>query len=451
MMGKTIFKMGLIFFVFLISSNIFACKIENVSGSDKTSRKEKAKIVKKAGLRISVAAIKEMNPIYGLGGVNKVVKKYETLLCKKLNSAEFKEKHPGIKIRVVKTDFKGYYSTCNPSPSCLEILQKTIDKLPQVSFPGSEILQVSTAMGKNFKEAFMVPRIKQILGFYEPPLHEFIDKKMTEALEKATKQADGGVLDPQSSAFKNKLLLNLERYRSQGVAAVSEEFRELAQVLDMMEVPFFDSSNIEDSFTNALQEKTRPGRHGYSASTLSTGDDFFSVIKYKNEVVKIIGGDVRGLGYTNMATRLDAYLAFKKSGKIKANGDIIKISEDAMTIANKYMFNSMDVYNGLISSELNNRGGRNLEQMIAAAHKKYLGFSGENHIYLTPEKELIQLMQIRAGSIGINCGKDITCVLNQFTAIFNRIKVLEKAGINSHFGTSCLRAEYQIWKLGLNK
>jgi hypothetical protein len=420
--------------------------------------------VDQSGIRIGFGGIKEMNNFYGLGGVNdilgckkevvykdkdgktktKKINGYEGDLRDSLKSEQFKRSNPNINVEIFKTDFKGYYAVCTPMPSCAVIVQAQIDSVPAPKFPkpateklaGKEHLvdsfTVTSVKGKNYKEAYVDARKIAEFGDDTQALHEYVDKKMKSAIKKATGKKSINKIPVDDPTFMKQLSQNIEEFRNKGIDSVDPKFRDLVGVLDIMESPFASADNIESEISSALQEKGR-------VTTAKTGDDLFLIVKDGQNVEKIIGADARGLGVTNMTTRFQEYLKFLQSGKKVENmQDIIDISETAMKSADEIMDKSLSTYNDVLVKELKSPNGRSIDQMIRAAHDKYVVLTDMNP----------KLMQIRAGALD-DCGKDPKVIMNRVTAIHNRLKLMEKANVNGFFGMSCLGTEYFLRLSGL--
>ena len=100
----------------LTLSLAYGLEIENLTGDAESEARSAYISAKEPGVRVAILGIKEANSEYGPGDVNSMIQEYEKRMTKELAA---------IDAQIVKTDFKGYYITCNPSPGCLErALQK---------------------------------------------------------------------------------------------------------------------------------------------------------------------------------------------------------------------------------------------------------------------------------------------------------------------------------------
>lgn len=397
------------------------------------------------GVRVAYNGVKGQNSLYGLGGVNEVLDRYESGICNHFESNDFKKQNPNIKVDIKKTDFKGLYITCTPVGKCEDIVKKNMAKTEAPKFPeppkdkvqelkksGKPIPKFSTTsvIANSYSEGYIKARAKSEFGDISDNLLEDINKKM----EAGYLEATGGKKIAHTDAFKKELAQNIELARSGSPEKVNPKFRNLISALDvMMETPFAAADNVEK-----LLEETLSKPDGIYE--VKTGDDLFVVVKEKGEVQKIIGADARGLGVTNMLTRLEEYDKIRSAGESKFNSleDVFKSSINAMGKADEVMDKSMSVYNKFLAEELRNLNGRSYDQAIGYAHQRYI-----EETKLDPT-----LMEMRAGSIQ-NCGNDPKKIMNRVTAIHNRLKELEKAGIEGSFGTSCLGMEYLVRKAGL--
>lgn len=409
------------------------------------------------GVRIAFNGMKEMNNFHGLGGVNNSlgcvkeienadgtitkVNGYEGDLRDRLTSSDFKKNNPNVDFKIYKTDFKGYFITCSPMPSCSSIISKEVSKVPSPTFPEipAEKLEgkskpnffISSLEAESYREGYIRARAKDIYGEINLPLNEFIEQEMNEAIKEATGNSPDKV--SLSPSFNEELRLNIDKFRTGGIESVDPKLRRLVNALDtLLETPFANADNIEEVLSDAVDSNNR-------IATAQTGDDLFVVIKDKNGVEKIIGADARGLGITNMTTRLDEFVSRAQSGRVLSTvDDIYDLSVKAMNKADDIMEKSLSTYNSLLKAELADPRGRSIDQMIKSAHDNYHQLSSRDPNY----------MQIRAGAIN-DCGNHPKKIMDRITAIHNRLKLMEKANIEGFFGMSCLGTEYFLRKAGL--
>ncbi|OUR95413.1 hypothetical protein A9Q84_16395 [Halobacteriovorax marinus] len=409
-----------------------------------------------SGVRVAFNGMKEMNNRHGLGGVNSSLDVYQKNLCNKLNSSEFKKSNPNVNVKITKTDFKGYFITCTPKSTCGGAIEVAVSKVPKPRFPDlspqklselkakpgylpdSEVFNIFTSEGANYQESYIKARAKATYTNVTEPLHEFIDKEMKQGISRATSSMG---LEAQDPKFMSKLSKEIEVFRSTGMGDVDKNFKQLINGLDsLMETPFANSDDIEKELSRAFTAKNSANALGYSTSTAQTGDDLFIVIKKGDGVEKIVGADARGLGVTNMTTRLTEYLSVTGGGAsgFKSMTEVFKTSKGAMLKADKLMEKSLSTYNDIIVKELKNANAKGIDHILGIAHEKYAKM-----VELDPE-----LMQIRGGAID-DCGPDNKLIMNRVTAIHNRLKLFEKAGLDGIFGASCLGTEYLLRLRGL--
>jgi hypothetical protein len=399
------------------------------------------------GVRVAYNGVKDQNTLHGLGGVNNVLDVYEAGICNHFEG-DFKKQNPNIKVNIVKTDFKGLYVTCTPVGKCEDVVKKNMAKAPAPVFPEPAedkikefkskgkplpVFSTTNVIADSYSEGYIKARAANEYGKESTNLLADINHEMSEGLKEAT----GGKDIAKTQKFKDELAKNIEYARSGAGNKVDPKFNRLISALDtMMETPFAAADDVEKELEAILEKPD-------GVYTAKTGDDLFVVIKEKGEVKKIIGADARGLGVMNMLTRLDDYTDMQASGKTKFNSleEVFGSSLNAMKEADKYMDKSMDKYNTILLEELEKMktDGRTYDQAIGEAHQRYI-----HETKLDPD-----LMEMRAGAIH-NCGNEPKKIMNRVTVIHNKLKELEKAGIEGSFGTSCIGMEYLVRKAGLN-
>ncbi|MBC75879.1 MAG: hypothetical protein CME64_07675 [Halobacteriovoraceae bacterium] len=417
---------------FLIISLFFSMahgiELENLTGDAQQEARASYISRQDPGIRIAVLGIKESNSEYGPGEVNSMISDYEKSMTKALEAMDAK---------VVKTDFKGYYLTCNPSPKCLE---KAMQKLNSISPPHQERdvkLGTSQVISNNYREGYMNARIHSHFPDQKEDMHKFISKKLKSSLVKATGQQTPSKDLLQSGDFTKTLGDEIDKFRANGPKAVSPRFRDLVLMLDLLEIPYSASSDIDKELSSALNAKgQKKSLHTVSAQT---GDDLFVVIKKGDENLRLVGADARGLGRVNMLTRFQEFASHMLDGDdIDSMDEVFKLSESAIKIADAMMETSMKKYEEILNKELRFARPENLDEALEKAHAKYN----------LAQSDDINLMQIRAGALD-KCNKNQAQLMNRIGALHKRLKMLEGAGIENAYGSSCLGLELQLLRKGL--
>lgn len=410
--------------------------VSNMTGKDAvSSRQALFSNNNLPGVRVGIGGMKEANGKHGLGMVNAALSAYEASLCQKISGIE------GVRAEINKTDFKGYYLTCSPMPSCLAKLEQRAASVPVPKIEGSEALQTNIASASNYSEGYIKARAQAQYPNFREPFDAFIKEEMEAAMLEATGKDSLSRLNPDDPEFLERLSKNVERYRKSGEEAVEPQMRRLVKGLDnLMEIPFSNSNNIESELEDALAGKNSVAASGYRVSAAQTGDDLFIVVREGNDVRKVVGVDARGLGVTNMTSRYRTLAqAYRDGDNVAGAQYFMRISADAIVKADESMEKSLGLYQQVVLEELSREGGsRDLDAAVKSAHDRYHQLAQND-----PE-----LMQARAGAIN-HCGADRDKIMNRITAIHNRLKVMEAAGYDGVFGASCLGAEYLILKHGL--
>lgn len=417
--------------------NSYACEVVDLTDQSRANaRTELFNNMDNPGVRLAWSGMKEMNKQFGLGGVNAVIASHEKTICESLQSNTFKNANPDIKVEVLKTDFKGYYINCSPTPSCVSVVNQNISSIRPPTFPESDItFNTINTEASNYQEGYVKTRVISEYPNFTPPLHDFIETEMNEAVRIAKASAPG----VSESQFKDLLTKNADLYRTEGLESVDPAFRRLVQGLDnLLETPFVGANNIENELTNALNSSGVINREGHQVTSAITGDDLFIVVKKDGEVVKVIGSDARGLGVTNMVTRYLEYAEQRKSGGISSMNDVFDLSMRAINRADAKMDESLSTYFQFVEEELRKGNWDSVDDMIESAHHRY-------HIKIEEGQDL---MIVRSGSIEL-CGADQGCLMNKVTALHNRLKGLEKLGVDLSYGASCLAIEYHLFAVGL--
>jgi hypothetical protein len=391
------------------------------------------------GLRVGWNGMKELNKRFGLGGVNSVVASYESRLCNQFSSAEFRQANPGVEVRIQKTDFKGYYIECTPTSSCRGVIEEQISRVPRPRFEDGTVFENSVVRAQNYQEGYIRSRM---LGTYSeeaartPNIASFINDEMSAAVQEATGNNSISAVDASDEEFMARLARNVDSFRNEGIDSVDQNFRRLVLGLDtLLEIPFTNSSNIENDLEQALRsgDSVPP----FQISTAQSGDDMFVVVRRGDEIERIVGADAKGLGVENMTSRYVEFLNQSQSGQITSMSDISELSMRAIDRADLRMEQSFNRYSEILRSELR-AGGGNIDEALLRVHNRYASEVAENS----------QLMTIRAGGIS-GSSADNEVIMNRITTIHNNLKTMEAAGISNHYGTSCLSTEYWLLRMGL--
>lgn len=393
------------------------------------------------GVRIGLGGIKDANTAHGLGKVNKAMSGYEKSICKTL-AKSMGEGNTAVKVSIIKTDYKGYYMTCEPMPGCLEKSVSQIKgELPKIP-GGSAQLNVSMVTARNYPEGYVQSRFVNAYPEASGSVVDFANKELKEAAQEANGVGNRAQLPEADEEFLKKIKANAEKYRTLGEEAVDKDFRRLVKALDVLvETPYFYSENIEKQLESALHHNGKLNMGGYNLSAAQTGDDLFFVVRSGGEVKRVLGADARGLGVENFLARYQELAQdLNKGNEITGLKDLLDLSTRSMKRADRLMDDSFALYQHLLVKGISRREeGVSLDDVFASVHKEY------NEV----AKNRQGLMEIRAGAIG-NCGEKPKEILNRISAIHNGLKTLEKAGVDGVFGQSCLGVEHLILKHGLD-
>jgi hypothetical protein len=130
--------------------------------------------------------MKEMNKRFGLGGVNAVIANHERTLCNSFQSNTFKNAHPNVRVEFLKTDFKGYYINCTPTPSCVSIINQNISSIEPPRLPNTDVVfNTINTEASNYQEGYVKTRVISEYPNFRPPLLQFIETEMNEAIRVA--------------------------------------------------------------------------------------------------------------------------------------------------------------------------------------------------------------------------------------------------------------------------
>ena len=484
----------LLVLIFISLNTYGSCDFKDITGKDKdqvTARQDLMRADSDTeGVRLAWNGMKDMNKLYKIGTVDAVVQKYEQSLCDGMVDEEFKQKYPKAKVKIQKTDFKGYLITCEGECDGVD-LEKPFrsGKIQNPKFPVTDevpepkTFHLSTAPGNNYVNASVNDRVANIFNDFDPrgdqDVGDFLDKKMRENILKAT-----GASDMESAAkllaspeFQYTLEGFIEKIRAGGdPKEIPKKYLDLINTMDAYEIPFEASNNFEKELEDALKTdkdgisniKIKDAKGPFTIARAQGGDDMTLVVKDKNgQIVKIVGADARGLGLMNMTTRLKEFVANVQRGEnTNTFQDLLRISGNAISEADKSMFGSMDMYVDVLEYNLNHSGLTDIDQIVREAHDDYLLLGTgtdqeiENNPTLKALKEKVgdvrfndiknRLMHMRAGAMN-ECNASTKTVKDRITTIHNTLKAMEKAGFNGHFGDSCIGIEYWARSLGAKR
>ena len=426
---------------FFFVSSTHACLIDLTDQAQAVARQTLFNNSNAPGLRIGWSGMKELNKRFGLGGVNSVVANYESSMCNHFNSPEFRQAHPGLEVRIQKTDFKGYYLECTPTSSCRDIVERQFRQnlIPNPRFEDGTIFENNIVRANNYQEGYIRSRMA---GVYPDErmnasnLSEFIDTEMRAAITQASGRSNVSTLDTGNTEFMQRLAQNVDNFRTTGIESVDPNFRRLVLGLDtLLEIPFTNSNNIENDLDVALRGGRPVG--SYEVSSAQSGDDMFVIIQRDDQLVRVVGADAKGLGVENMTSRLAEFVSQTGGDGIDSMDDISSLSMRAIERADSRMSLSFHRYEEILGNQLRDTTA-NIDQALLRAHEIYSHEAQSN-----PE-----LMTIRAGGISGPQASNQT-IMNRITRIHNNLKTMEAAGISGHYGTSCLSTEYWLLRMGL--
>ena len=438
--------MKLLFLILMTFEVHASCVFQDVSPSEMHDvRKALIDKTENRGLRVAINSMKSLNQEFGTGSVDKAVEIYNQSICKAIENDNILK---NVKIEVMKTDFKGYYITCDPSAVCEKsnVLKDAIKGIKVKVFGAdgtSSKINTSRVFADNYVEGYQKGRLKGIEAMMgdDIDIEKFLRNKMDKALEKLY----GDTLKDRNFTIDNdemkKIEAYIDDYRIGKISAIPKEYIDLIETLDQMEIPFADSNNFDVELKNALitdndgvsSNQKNIGKGKYTIDIAKGGDDMILVVKENGQIVKVIGADAKGLGRLNISTRLLSYLSRNDTDSM------YDVSERAMNNANTTMKDSMNTYVEKMEKALNSGNGEDIDQLIKRAFDDY------HHDNISRG-----LMQMRTGAID-NCGGDTKRVKDRITDIHNTLKLMEKAGIDGHFGDSCIGVEYWSRKLGAKR
>lgn len=374
------------------------------------------------GTRVALSGMKDVNKKYGLGTVNTAIAGYEQRLCNLFKNSQFE-------VKVVKTDFKGYFIQCSPMPNCASRVSSTLEQLEGPKFADGASMRTSSSTAPNYQEGYIKARAREVYPNFNGELTDLIKREMDEGIKEAARLGD----------YKAELVKNIDIYRAQGIDAVKPELRRLITALDtLLEVPFANSSNIDRSLQTIIDGRNTLG--GISIQTAKTGDDYFAIIKHGDEIERVIGIDAKGLGTLNILKRFEEYESLTSQGKaIDKVEDIFELSNKAMAQADKAMADSFEQFDSNLRSAFADQSLLSVDERIRMAHEHYAAQRNLDS----------NLMQMRSGVISNCAGSTSGEIMDRITMIHNGLKKLEEAGINEFYPTSCLGINYLLIKHGL--
>lgn len=438
------------------------CEYSDVTGNPK-EREKLYKLKENSGYRLSLNGMKEYNKEYGTGTVDRVIDAFGAKLC-----GEFQDSD--IEVKIIKMDYKGYHVSCSPEAKC----ENTATKLRNVkqnffTEDGKvlkEKLSTSVEKGDNYIDGYMRSRAKTLFSDYssDVDLNKFLKEKLDINLKDVFGVTNVKDVDMNGPVGK-ELSRAIDVYRTGDPSKLPKKMRNLIEVLDAMEVPYQGSNNFDDELTEALKSDTdgksaevkTTNKGQYDVATARGGDDMTLVVKKDGQVSKIVGADARGLGKMNFWTRLEVYVEESQAGDVD---DLVTISKNGIKVADHRMLKTMDVYQAILDYNLKNLDTDDMDEIIRASHDTYNKLvTGQISMddppasvkFLLAERKIDHifdedLMPMRTGAIN-TCNLNNQCVKDRITDIHNTLKLMEKAGIDGHFGDSCIGVEYWSRKL----
>jgi len=432
----------ILLFIFVFSSFIVEATCNYRDLSDATKAQDRSKVYDNLdfpGVRFAWEGMKSMNSLYHSGTVDTVVRGFENDFCNKIQ-----DKFKDVEIEIKKMDFKGYYITCNPAEKCsTKKIEATLRKMSPPVFPKVEgvrkqhAFKFTTAKASNYQEGYIKARIKGNYGDFNEnkDLFSFIKGKLDQSLLEAFGVDDISQIDLEDQKIKKELSENIDLFRSGHEDKMDPKYKNLVVALDtLMEIPYQASNNFENELKRALGPQDEYGKP-YSVAVAKSGDDMSLIVRKNKEIVKVVGVDAKGLGNLNMTTRLEQLVGHIQSqNSFSSMKDLLKVSEDAIKIADQQMDKSMDLYKSTVERTLatSHSRGHDLDQSLRYSHDLY-----QEQVNRNP-----MLMQMRAGAIDDVCSSDEKCLQDRITVMHNTLKQMEKDGIDGHFGDSCIGVEF---------
>lgn len=435
----------------LLSARSFGVVWENISGQT-ALRQQLYNEVDDPGIRLAYLGIKDHNKKHLPGSVDEAMLVYEERVRKTLEVLE--NQNPGLEIKMTKVDFKGYQISCIPQSFCrnsnlMNAMKQSLDAVENVKINGDSFRTVS-AIGDNYIDGYK--KAKAIANFPDykngANFYQFLDEKLKEAIKQATgKEVDK--IDPYDLHFLKNLEQQISDYRSGKLNRVDPKFLPLINVLDnLMEIPFEASHNLGEQLTKALGVDNDSQKvKGYQISTALSGDDLFIVIKDKdNNIIRVIGSDARGLGVSNMVTRLQEAVSFyKKKTSLTSNQQSNEISTYAIHRADELMESSMKRFQEILTRKISIAPDHfDLDEIIHQAHHDYFEEASTKNKNLMLLRNAAITDCIPSSSINHN-----KCIMNKIGSIHNLLKELESRGVDAHFGDSCMGVLYWLKKYGM--
>ena len=388
-----------------------------------------------SGIRLHIGGVKEANKA-GAGYVNETIETFQNQVKQELE-LRLKNNNQGISnIHFLKTDFKGYYITCQPitkSYDCRkrvsQILNPLITDALVVKNPDGKkaALHIKQAMANNYKEGYIKARFMANFDDYKPnqDINQFATSKTQEIIK----------LHQEKKITSEKLKEAISIYRREGLDKVTDlNYQKAILLLDALEVPYATSNNLEQSLHQIIKRSRGSIRlkSGITIGQALSGDDLYILIKDASGAnVDLIGVDARGLGVTNMMTRFEMLIESPKA--IRSMGDITDLSLAAIKRADTIMFDSMGTYIDQLAKKIN-------QELENVDH--YSPQMLRNRLLETLKKADIEynqmasrnpsLMLMRAARLNpekIDSITDVRDSMNLMSKLHNQAKIYEETGV----------------------
>src|SRR5690606_33578474 len=141
-----------IFLLICLSFNAYACEVSDLTHESMAqARSAFVSDQTNPGTRIALSGMKDANKKYGLGTVNTAIAGYEQRLCNLFKNSQYE-------VKVVKTDFKGYFVQCSPMPNCAQSITSTVSQLEGPKFNDGASMRTSSSSAPNYQEGYIKAR-----------------------------------------------------------------------------------------------------------------------------------------------------------------------------------------------------------------------------------------------------------------------------------------------------
>ena len=388
-----------------------------------------------SGIRLHIGGIKEANKV-GSGNVNETIESFQKQVKQELE-LNLKNNNQGIShIHFFKTDFKGYYITCQPITNnfdCRKKISQILNPLTTstlvVKNPSEKkaALHITQAIADNYKEGYIKARFIANFDDFKPDqdLNQFITSKTQEIIK----------LYQEKKINPEKLKEAISIYRREGLDKVTElDYQKAILLLDALEVPYATSSNLEQSLHQIIKHSRGPIelKNGITISQAMSGDDLYILIKDANGMnVDLIGVDARGLGVTNMMTRIETLIGSSKA--ISKADDIIDLSLTAIKRADTIMFESMKTYIDQLEKKLNQELPSTDHITSPQLHDRLLEILKKadmeyNHM-ASSAPNLMLMRAARLNPENIDSITDVRDSMNLMSKLHNQAKIYEETGV----------------------